>query len=83
MSVEIKYYDKEKTRIKYVCYLDKHGSFHRTDGPAFIIFNEDGSVRLCHHFLYGTRLTEAGNYLELDEASKAIIASIKEDICLF
>jgi len=55
MSVEYKYYDEEKTKMKLEDYTDENGDTHRTDGPAFIRYREDGSVQFGSYFINGNR----------------------------
>jgi len=44
MAVKYTYWDKEKTKTKYESHKDENGNLHRTDGPAWTYYREDGSV---------------------------------------
>ena len=47
---KIEYYDKEKTK-KYYEYWILNDQYHREDGPAYIGYCEDGSIRYENYYI--------------------------------
>lgn len=58
MSVEYKYWDKEKL-VKYdEVHKDENGNWHRIDGPALILYREDGSIKCAGYWINNLYLTK-------------------------
>jgi len=49
----INYFD-EKTKIKNITYYDSNELYHRLDGPADIIYFENGKIESKLYFIKGT-----------------------------